>query len=582
MTKKHFLTASLLIIMAGTLTACHTATASPAATLPDSSPTPSKTPERTPAPTATPVPPTVSPTALGVVHFTVDTGQERAPISPYIYGTNQDMAGDEAWTARRFGGNRTTGYNWENNASNAGSDWKHVNDDWLCQATGTSAADCNLPGGIVRHFHEQTLAMGADYSLITLQLAGYVSRDTDGEVLFKETAPSVRWVPVVYAKDTPFAFPPDQNDDAVYMDEEVAYLVSQFGAADTPTGVRGYSLDNEPGLWSSTHLYLHPKPATCAELVERSASLSQAVKNVDPAAEIFGPALYGAWAYITLQDAPDWGTIRHEQGYAWFLDYYLDRMHQASDVAGVRLLDVLDVHWYPEARGDGKRIVFGEAGGPAVQAARMQAPRTLWDPTYEEDSWLATWNGTFFPLLPRLQQAVDEYYPGTRLAITEWSYGGGDHVSGGIATADALGIFGKYGVYFASQWQVGEVTDYYSAAYRLYRNYDGQKSAFGSIHTFAGTDDIVNSSIYASLADENEAQGSLHLIVLNKNLDQPMQSEFVINSTMAYTHGEAWSFGPTTAKITPMPFPGGTIQANRFSYTIPASTAVHIILRPAP
>ncbi len=563
-----------LLTLAGLLAACSAQPTPTATTSP--SPAPSQTATSTIAPTVTPLP---SATPVGAVRFEIDTNQERAPISPYIYGTNQDMTGDEGWTARRLGGNRTTGYNWENNASNAGSDWKHVNDDWLCLATGTSADDCLQPGGIVRTFHQQTLEMGAAYSLITLQLAGYVSRDKDGEVLFAETAPSDRWVAALYAKGAPFAFPPDPNDDAVYMDEEVAYLVSQFGAADTPTGVRGYSLDNEPGLWSSTHPYLHPKPVTCAELVERSAALSQAVKAVDPAAEIFGPALYGAWAYITLQDAPDWGTLRNAGGYAWFIDYYLDQMRQASDTAGVRLLDVLDVHWYPEARGDGKRIVFGESGGPGVQAARMQAPRTLWDASYEEDSWLATWNGTFFPLLPRLQQAVDEYYPGTKLAITEWSYGGGDHVSGGIATVDALGLFGKYGVYFASQWQMGEVTDYYSAAYRLYRNYDGQNSTFGSLHTLANTSDAVNSSIYAALADENG--GDLHLIVLNKSFDQPLQGEFAITSDTAYTRGEAWGFGPDGPAIAPMEALTA-ISENRFTYTIPPLTAVHIILRAAP
>src|SRR5690348_14783039 len=68
------------------------------------------------------------------VTFTIDTSAERTPISPYIYGTNQDLSGTERWTLRRFGGNRTTGYNWENNASNAGSDWQQSSDDFMCSS----------------------------------------------------------------------------------------------------------------------------------------------------------------------------------------------------------------------------------------------------------------------------------------------------------------------------------------------------------------------------------------------------------------------------------------------------------------
>jgi len=64
------------------------------------------------------------------VTVTINTLQERKPISPYIYGVNQDMAGVNP-TVRRMGGNRMTGYNWENNYSNAGSDWYHSSDDFI-------------------------------------------------------------------------------------------------------------------------------------------------------------------------------------------------------------------------------------------------------------------------------------------------------------------------------------------------------------------------------------------------------------------------------------------------------------------
>lgn len=50
------------------------------------------------------------------VNFTINTSKDTLRISPYIYGTNgQSDDNDLNITARRLGGNRLTGYNWENN-----------------------------------------------------------------------------------------------------------------------------------------------------------------------------------------------------------------------------------------------------------------------------------------------------------------------------------------------------------------------------------------------------------------------------------------------------------------------------------
>ena len=172
--------------------------------------------------------------------------------------------------------------------SNAGSDWYHSSDNYACTFTETPEDKCNEPGGVLSTFHEQSIAQGA-YSLITLPLAGYVSRDGNGTVLESETAPSHRWNEVVYRKGAPFTLTPDLNDGKVYVDEEVHFLVHKYGNASTPTGVKGYSLDNEPALWPPhTHPRIHPNITGVQELLDRSIALASAVKDVDPYAEIFG------------------------------------------------------------------------------------------------------------------------------------------------------------------------------------------------------------------------------------------------------------------------------------------------------
>ena len=72
-----------------------------------------------------------SPALAQTVNFTVNPAQTQA-ISPYIYGINGDLTGDYSNnTLLRSGGNRLTAYNWENNASNAGSDWYFQNDNLM-------------------------------------------------------------------------------------------------------------------------------------------------------------------------------------------------------------------------------------------------------------------------------------------------------------------------------------------------------------------------------------------------------------------------------------------------------------------
>ncbi len=67
------------------------------------------------------------------VQFAIDPLQNVQPISPFIYGINsqQGQAGPANLTENQLEGNRWTAYNWENNASNAGSDYYFENDDYL-------------------------------------------------------------------------------------------------------------------------------------------------------------------------------------------------------------------------------------------------------------------------------------------------------------------------------------------------------------------------------------------------------------------------------------------------------------------
>ncbi|MBP5377913.1 MAG: glycoside hydrolase family 44 protein, partial [Ruminococcus sp.] len=273
--------------------------------------------------------------------ITVDLKGERKEISPLIYGVNQYTTPlkDVRTNSVRQGGNRMTAYNWETNASNAGSDWKHSSD--------TNLSESDDPADCVQQLSKDAAKNNVGYKLTTLQLAGYVSADKNGTVTEDEKAPSDRWNKVVLTKGSDFAETPDLTDGVVYMDEYVNYIIKKLGDSMSATGIQGYSLDNEPVLWNDTHSRMHPEPVTIEELKTKSIEMAKNIKKLDPNAEVFGPALYGYTAFDHLDDDDDhdeWEKVKAENNYHWYLDTYLDDMHKASEEAGIRLLDVLDIH----------------------------------------------------------------------------------------------------------------------------------------------------------------------------------------------------------------------------------------------
>jgi len=111
--------------------------------------------------------------------------------------------------------------------------------------------------------------------------------------------------------------------------------------------------------------------------------------------------------------------------------------------------------------------------------ARLQAPRSLWDETYIETSWI-TQDSTHGPihLIPRLQAKIDQHYPGTKMSISEYNYGAGGDISGGLAQADVLGVFGREGLFAATVWLMSASNSFLYAGFAMYRNYDGNSATF--------------------------------------------------------------------------------------------------------
>ncbi len=511
--------------------------------------------------------------SASVSKITVTPSEQLGKISPYIYGVNNgaDLNSVSAKSIR-LGGNRMSAYNWENNMSNAGSDYYHTSDMYLI--TDIPDEFKRVPGGPALALSSEAQTHNIPYTLLTLQMLGYVTSSKRGRVTAENAATSDYWVEVRNRKDSELSLEPDKNDGAVYTDEYLNYLSDKIGKSDSATGIKAFALDNEPALWKHTHSLVQHGDLSCSELIVKSAELASVVKEADPGAEVFGPSLFGYSAFDSFAGAPDWQKLKADNGYRWFIDYYLDEMKKAGNSSGKRLLDVLDIHYYTEAKGECGERSCSHYDNDGCIKARLDSVRSLYDENYRENSWITDTGAEFLPLLPNIQQSIDKYYPGTKLAFTEYNFGGGDHISGAVAEADMLGIFAEYGVYFAAIWSF-ENNQYQLSAINMFTNYDGNGSGFGDtlVKSEYENGDI---SVYSSTDSEND--GTVKIIVTNRSLYDDTPVEISISSDNAYENAEVYSLYGDSAEIRAMPAVE-KIEVNGFGYVIPPLSVTEFVVK---
>ncbi len=470
--------------------------------------------------------------AAAVVNVTITVDPTKThTISPYIYGTNFYSGNTNApalLTFDRDGGNRWTAHNWINNGSNAGSDYFYENDNYLCNGTCNAA----IPAESVRLFIAGDQQDGLA-SLITVQMQGYVSKDT-ALVQVGQPFPNLAYFrPVVDKKSTASAAaftltpPAASTDNNVYMDEFVWALDQKFSGKNifgtNPTSHPTFiSLDNEPELWNSTHAEIQgSSPVTSDNYITKTITLTKAIKDQFPNATIFGPVHYGFQGLYNWQ-----GELSSTPtGTNWFPDKYLQAIKTASTSYGRPLVDVYDFHWYPEEYDSSSTRILNLTG-TTLSAAQVQlivqSPRVLWDPTFNDaangnsNPWIYQELGnTPIQLLPRLQAKINAANPGMRISITEYEGGGWNHIAGTIAQADFLGIFGMQNLFAASFWPPGGTYDYAMAGFRAYRGFDGANAVFGDTSLQATSSDVSKVMVYAS--SDSTTPGHYIFVAINRS-----------------------------------------------------------------
>ena len=303
------------------------------------------------------------------VIFTIRADRGVHPISPLIYGNERPPELRRQWDGTAsLRGNRWTAFDWENGASNAGKDSSYQNDDNL--------ATSDAPGSAVLTTIKTAIAYRA-LPLVTVPIVNFVAYDKAGDGDVRMTPDywppvSKRTYPPSKLRSRQRPMPPirtSSEDEFVSWAKGVA-----AGAPSRLARQRAGSFGPHPSQGAPQQGHL--RRARVARHRLRACHQERLAGG-----EGLGFVSSGWSGFTSLQGAPD----ADEKGD--FIEYYLDKMMDAECFHHRRLIDYLDLHWYSEIRAGRTRITSAQATAPVAEA-RLQAPRSLWDPTFIEDTWI--------------------------------------------------------------------------------------------------------------------------------------------------------------------------------------------------
>ncbi len=450
-----------------------------------------------------------------VIHITVDASKDRIAVSPYIYGRNGGLSHDaqhplsEAdWQflrdsgvrlLRELGGNNGTKYNWQKKLTSH-PDWYNnvYGNDW---DFAQSSLGQNLPGVQVMWCF-QLLGKVADnaqhnfddwgynrsqwWSGVAQNLAGGgVANPDGGGKALKEGDPSL------YLTDTSAA------TSTAILD----HWIKSTDLGLDRTQFRYWNMDNEPEIWNGTHDDVMPTQLSAEAFMQRYFEYAKQARARYPEIKLVGPVPANEWQWF------NWGsgfvTASDGKTYPW-LEYFIKRVGEEQAQTGIRLLDVLDIHYYP---------------GPTDPALVVQLHRTFFDPTYANPDANAVHsvNGTYDAtvtqeyIFGRCQQWLDKYLGannGVTFGLTETGLQITNAPVAAVWYASTLGEFMKHGVevFTPWSWQPGmwEVL-------HLYARYNYANFVSGA------SDDETTVSAYPTV---DSATGNVTVVLVNRALTQ--------------------------------------------------------------
>lgn len=516
------------------------------------------------------------------VTVTVSASTGKKAVSPYIYGRNNNFAtafGATAATAseltlakeaglrlaRENGGNNATKYNWRLKLSSHpdwynnvySHDWDNISKSivasipdmqvmWAFQLIGKVASNKN------NNFNDWGYNQSQWWSGCAQNLAGGGTANTSGG-----STATVNGNPSLYTKDWP-------------ADSTAAILTKWFGTGGlglNSSNFQYWNMDNEPEIWSGTHDDVMTSQLAATAFMDKYFAVAKKVRALYPNIKLCGPVCANEWQWYK------WGseTLYINGKYYSWMEYFLKRVADEQKSSGIRLLDVVDIHWYP---------------GETANADIVQLHRIFYDKTYVypgangiksiNGGWDTSQNKEY--IFQRISDWLTTYFGanhGIGIGLSESGINSTNANVNSVLYASMLGTFANNGVeYFTPwTWNVGM----YETLHLF--------SRYAKSNSVSSTSTVENTvSAYTTITNSAD---SMTVILVNRDVSASHTTKVNI-SGFAATDGSYNTLQiaslPTTETFVShsnnaLKKSSVTLSGNTFSITLPALSTTAVILK---
>ena len=438
--------------------------------------------------------------SAGVVDIKVDTKQGRRPISPYLFGNNNqapkkvtaEFAREVGMRlSRNSGGNNCTKLNWRDEVTSA--------PDWYNNV---------YPVGRTAQARKLSTEYEDLQILYGLPALGWAAKADGGKHNFTKNDGAKVWPVKPSPKENLCGDGQIDRYLQKWTPKDAVDMLDHFfkprpgGLGLDPSHFKYVHLDNEPECWSSTHDDVCPEPMTAEECVQKYVALAKELRKRYPKLKLLAPGFTAEWFWW------NWGDNKSVDGMPW-MEYFVKRMAEESKKSGVKLIDVVDFHTYLNSGTD--------------DAGLLQEHRIFYDADYEfaRSRGVQTVKGEKVErVFGRMEEWLDHYFGpghGITLAVTECTPGKHSPMAQALWYASMLGTFADHGIEIFAPWEwrepMWEVMHLFSQYGRAIR-----------VKATSSDDEMV--SAYAS-ATKNDT--GITIILLNREPETPRKVHVAIS-----------------------------------------------------
>jgi len=510
----------------------------------------------------------------------VNANEGRIPVSPYIFGRNNNLSDNPADPtsadnitlykeaglrfARENGGNNATKYNWRRKLGSHPDWYNNVYDHnwdfaaqdiqdripglqvmWAFQLIGKAA------GSKTSNFNDWAYNSSQWWSGVGQNLAGGGQVNPAGG-----SQALVNGNPDLYLENWT-------------ADSATGILKHWFWPGGLGMDNRQFvywSMDNEPEIWNGTHDDVMPSLLSASAFMDAYFAVAKKARERFPEIKLTGPVPANEWQWYRWGDQ---SLTIDGKSYCW-LEYFIKRVADEQKSSGIRLLDVLDIHWYPSETSNADLVqlhrVFYDENYVYPGANGVKTVNGGWDNTQNKEY-------IFKRINDWLLLHFGENH-GIGIGLTENDISSYDANIVSVVYASMLGTFADNGVeiftpwsWKTGMWETLHLFSRYAKTTRVRTTSSGEVTVSGYSTVNSSNDSmtviLVNRDLSTSrtatvnLTGFSVSDGSYKILELSS---LPSTETFVSHTTNALKSKTA------------------TVSGNSFSLTLPSLSTTAVIL----